>query len=171
MGNKYRKINKMLGRIAKMGLPVRSMAKMVQPPMRSLAMARREMKFAITARTNPNSSDTFMTGLRQHKSELLIDSPLEILLGTLCSCMSHTAHHFAKPELNINIKSLKFPKVEAVGPFPKFENITLVCEVVTDGTHEQVDKLAQLVSQRCPVHLILHDSGIKFDEKWIKVEG
>jgi uncharacterized OsmC-like protein len=133
--------------------------------------------FKITTRTTTKGKDDVnMKG--QGQAETHIKSPLEVLLGALCTCKTHTAFYTAKNHLKINIDNMNFVKAEGVidvrgfagdpSVRSKFSEINLEVIVETNGTQAQVEELGKLVARRCPVACILEDSGAKISATWRK---
>ena len=111
--------------------------------------------------------------------ETQIHAPLEHLLGALCACEYTTASHIAKAEMKINIKAMTFKNVEGIidthGFFGKadpktnkFSKIKLEVYIETDAPESKIEELKEEVEKRCPIHNMLHLSGVEFESVWTK---
>lgn len=104
-------------------------------------------------------------------------TPLETLLAALAGCEHATSMYLAKKLLKINIESMDIDltgeydarAILGVQGIPaKFQTVRGSITVKTDGTQEQVQQLADLMPQYCPVANLFKSAGVKMDVVWKK---
>lgn len=126
------------------------------------------------------------TELEARKHKILVDepaarggtdlapSPLETMLSSFLACTNVITNMVAERK-GIEIKGMElalaadfdtrgvFDKAEVRIPFPRIE---LTVKLDTPASDEEIEDLRQAVAVRCPVSVILRESGTEIDDTW-----
>ncbi|MES1913529.1 MAG: hypothetical protein MHM6MM_005719 [Cercozoa sp. M6MM] len=110
-------------------------------------------------------------------------TPLHTALAALTGCSEATAFSVSKNVLKLDLQKIEFDveaKWDARAWIGKrddndnlvpahFQHVKLVAKVTTPASQEQVDELASLVHQRCPIAAMFRQAAT-VEEQWIKVD-
>lgn len=101
-------------------------------------------------------------------------TPLQVLLGSLCSCKAVMIHNIAST-MNFDYEGVE---LEAAGSLdlrgpkgvpgirPYFESVDMSIVIFTEESEERVEQLAKNAENRCPVMNLLRDAGAKVTANW-----
>ena len=104
-------------------------------------------------------------------------TPLQGVLGALCSCKSVTFSRTAK-EMGFKYSGIEFDAAFTIdirgrkgmrGVTPHFQTVKLEVRVRTKGDLERLDAVVEETQNRCPVYNLIKDAGVKIDTVWLRV--
>ena len=111
-----------------------------------------------------------------HGGEDLGPTPLQGVLGALCSCESVTFNRTAK-ELNFAYSGIEFDAAFTIdirgrqgvrGVVPHFQSIKVEARVTTNQTEARLREVVEETEVRCPVFNLVRDANVRVDMVWIR---
>eukprot|EP00761_Pharyngomonas_kirbyi_P010475 gb/GECH01010495.1/.p1 GENE.gb/GECH01010495.1/~~gb/GECH01010495.1/.p1 ORF type:complete len:194 (+),score=34.85 gb/GECH01010495.1/:1-582(+) len=104
-------------------------------------------------------------------------NPLEYSLASLVGCETVTARMAAKKmklqleDINMEAKGTLDMRgfMGTEGVQRHFEKVKIIAQVTTTASQEEVDRLAHMVEDRCPVYSMFKASGTKMESSWERI--
>ncbi|RWZ60546.1 OsmC family peroxiredoxin [Halobacillus fulvus] len=103
-------------------------------------------------------------------------NPLATLLTSLAGCENVIANFVAK-EIDFDLQGIDFEINGELDPRgmmgeggirPYFQKVTVEANVHTSESEERIQKLQEIVDQRCPVFTTLEAADVEMIPKWVK---
>ena len=103
-------------------------------------------------------------------------SPLQGVLGCLCSCEAVTFNRTAQ-EFGFAYSGIDFDAAFTIdirgrqgtrGVVPHFQTVRVEATVTTDETEERLREVVEETEARCPVYNLIRDANVKTEILWIR---
>jgi uncharacterized OsmC-like protein len=103
-------------------------------------------------------------------------TPLQGVLGALCSCKSVTFSRTTE-EMDFKYDGIEFDAAFTIdirgrkgtrGVTPHFKTVKLKARVHTEEDLERLDAVVEETQNRCPVYNLIKDAGVKIDTVWLR---
>lgn len=111
-----------------------------------------------------------------HGGSDLGPSPLQGVLGALCSCEAVTFGRTAR-EMEFSYDGIQFDAAFTIdirgrqgmrGVVPHFQSVKVEARVTTNETEARLAEVVEETETRCPVYNLVKDAGVRVEMVWIR---